>query len=347
VPRRLKLDGAASVGRATVERARLGRDPRGGRSSRARPRRPPCGKFGRRSGLPLDLDGTRALNWVNVLGLAAAIFLLIGVVLGMLGGGGAILTLPMLVYLMRVDAKAAIATSLFVVGSTSLVGAAVHARAGSVQWRVGGIFGVAAMAGAFAGGRLARLVPGGVLLVVFAVVMAVTGVGMMRGRNEVQAREPRLARALALGAGVGVVSGLVGAGGGFMIVPALTLFGGLGMRQAVGTSLFVITLQSIAGFAGHVGGVDLDWTLVLTITGAAVVGSIVGASLARRLSPSRLRQGFAWLVVGMGAFMLVKQLPPAPAAVAVVLTILAVLALGRSPARAPRANGEGMLETER
>jgi uncharacterized membrane protein YfcA len=284
---------------------------------------------------------------VNVLVLAAVLSLLIGVVLGMLGGGGAILMLPMLVYLVRVDAKAAIAMSLFVVGATSLVGAVVHARAGSVQWRIGGIFGMAAMAGAFAGGRLARLVPGGALLVVFAVVMAVTGVAMMRGRKEVQARELRLARALALGAGVGVVSGLVGAGGGFMIVPALTLFGGLGMRQAVGTSLFVITLQSIAGFAGHVGGVDLDWTLVLAVTGAAVVGSIVGASLARRLSPSKLRQGFAWLVVGMGGFMFVKQLPPAAAAVALVLTILAMLVLGRAPARAPRAERERMLEAER
>jgi len=277
--------------------------------------------------------------------LAAALSLLIGVVLGMLGGGGAILTLPMLVYLVGVEAKTAIATSLFVVGATSLVGASIHARAGSVKWRVGLIFGLAAMAGAFAGGRLARLAPGNVLLVLFAVMMAVTGVAMMRGRKETAAREPRLVRAVALGAIVGVLAGLVGAGGGFMIVPALTLFGGLGMRDAIGTSLFVITLQSIAGFAGHVGGVHLDWTLVIAITGAAVVGSVIGASLAKRLSPARLRQGFAWLVVGMGAFMFLKQLPPVPGAVAVALTVLAALVFGR-PSRASRPK-EGMLKTDR
>jgi uncharacterized membrane protein YfcA len=285
------------------------------------------------------------LDWIHVLFLAAALSLVIGVVLGMLGGGGAILTLPMLVYLVGVEPKPAIATSLFVVGATSLVGTAVHARAGSVRWRIGGIFGLAAMAGAFAGGRLARFVPGSVLLVVFAVVMAVTGVAMLRGRKAVRAGELRLARAVALGASVGVVSGLVGAGGGFMIVPALTLFGGLGMREGVGTSLFVITLQSIAGFAGHVGGVHLDWTLVLAITGAAVVGSIIGASLARRMSPSRLRQGFAWLVVAMGAFMFVKQLPPAPAAVAAAITVLAAILLGRTPASG--ADEERTLETDR
>lgn len=269
---------------------------------------------------------------MTMLVLAAALSLVIGVVLGMLGGGGAILTLPMLVYALGLEPKTAIATSLFVVGATSIAGTTVHARAGAVQWRVGGMFGAAAMAGAYAGGRIAHLIPGAVLLVGFGILMVVTATAMMKGRNAATARAPhdlQLGRALALGVAVGIMSGLVGAGGGFLIVPALTLFGGLAMREAIGTSLFVIALQSFAGFAGHVTHVHIDWTLVLVITAASLVGSVAGAISGAKISAHGLRRGFAWLVVVMGLFMFAKQLPPLFAVLAAALTLLAVFVVTR------------------
>jgi hypothetical protein len=268
---------------------------------------------------------------MTMLILAPALSLAIGIVLGMLGGGGAILMLPMLVFAIGVEAKTAIAMSLFVVGATSVVGAAMHARAGTVRWTTGGIFGITAMAGAFAGGRLAHFVPAAALLILFGVVMVVTGIAMSRD-EKVAARDGhrlQVGRILGLGAAVGVLSGLVGAGGGFLIVPSLVLFGGLSMRESIGTSLFVITLQSFAGFAGHVTHVSIDWTLMLGIAGAAAAGSIIGASASKRIVPKRLRHAFAWLVVAMGLFMFAKQLSPALAIAAAVLTMLAVFLIRR------------------
>ena len=272
--------------------------------------------------------------------LSALLALAIGVTLGMLGGGGAILTLPMLVYALQVEAKTAIATSLFVVGATSLVGMSVHARAGVVQWRTGVIFGAAAMIGAYVGGRLAHLVPSSVLLVLFGVVMVTTATLMLRGRKDEGAapRPMKLVQVLGLGATVGVISGLVGAGGGFLIVPALVLFGGLPMREAVGTSLLVIGLQSFAGFAGHLAHVTLDVPLVATITSASVVGSLVGARFAARVPAELLRRAFAWLVIGMGLFLFAKQLPPAVAAIAGAAVLAVVLVVRRRESE-PLASG--------
>jgi hypothetical protein len=243
--------------------------------------------------------------------VAALLSLLIGVSLGLLGGGGSILTLPILVYVLDVEPKRAIAMSLFVVGVTSATGAVAHARAGRVRYRTGLVFGVTAMAGAYAGGQVARFVPATMLLVAFGALMLTTSLAMMRGRRAAAApaADVKVGKVLGTGAAVGVVAGLVGAGGGFLIVPALALFGGLAMPEAVGTSLLVIALQSFAGFAGHVGHVQLDWTLSLVVTGAAVVGSFAGARLGRGLSPEALRRGFAWFVLAMALFLLGKQIP--------------------------------------
>jgi uncharacterized membrane protein YfcA len=255
--------------------------------------------------------------------------LIIGLVLGTLGGGGAILTLPLLVYVAGAPTRPAIATSLFVVGATSVVGAVIHARARAVVWRVGVLFGAAAMAGAFAGGRLAHYLPAQVLLVAFAAVMLVTAVAMLRKTSVRPAppANPAAGRALLLGAAVGLVSGVVGAGGGFLIVPALTIFGGLAMRQAVGTSLFVIALQSFAGFAGHVTDVEIDWALVGVVTAPAVIGATAGALLAKKIPAARLRSVFAWLVLGMGFVVLGQQLPLVATAVVAAVTLLLVIAL--------------------
>jgi uncharacterized membrane protein YfcA len=244
--------------------------------------------------------------------VAAILALLIGVALGMLGGGGAILTLPMLVYAVHVEPKTAIATSLVVVGSTSLVGMSVHARQGAVRWRIGVTFSAASMTGAYVGGRLAKYIPSSVLLVTFGIVMLTTATLMLRARPQAEnahAASPSTPKLLALGGAVGLLSGLVGAGGGFLIVPALSLIGGLPMRQAIGTSLLIIGVQSFAGFVGHAAHVQLDWRLVLSITTACVAGSLLGAKVGNLVPAAKLRRAFAWLVITMGLFLFAKELP--------------------------------------
>lgn len=243
---------------------------------------------------------------------------LVGVALGLLGGGGSILTVPLLVYVAGLEAKEAIATSLLVVGVTSLAALVPHARAGRVRWRIGAIFGTAAMAGAYAGGRVAEFVPGTVLLVAFALMMLATAVAMIRGRGRSRSdaggpggssagggvRDLPVRLVLLEGVVVGLVTGLVGAGGGFLVVPALVLLGGLPMPVAVGTSLLVISMKSFAGLAGYLSSVSIDWGLAAAVTAMAVVGSVVGALLAGRVPQDRLRQAFGWFVLVMGVFVL-------------------------------------------
>ncbi|MFG2177525.1 sulfite exporter TauE/SafE family protein [Streptomyces abikoensis] len=250
--------------------------------------------------------------------LAIAASLLIGVLLGILGGGGSMLTVPILVYLAGQDTKQAITTSLFVVGVTSLAGLVSHARAGRVRWRTGTLFGLAGMAGAYAGGRAAAYIPDTVLLVAFALMMLATAAAMLRGprknpqhKNPQQAhRELPLHRLLLQGLVVGVVTGILGAGGGFLIVPALALLAGLPMGIAVGTSLLVIAMNSFAGLAGHFSGAHLDWSLALAVTAVAVLGSLIGGRFAGRIPQHTLRTGFGWFVVAMGLFVLGRQTGP-------------------------------------
>jgi uncharacterized membrane protein YfcA len=247
-----------------------------------------------------------------MIGLAVALAVLIGVALGLLGGGGSILAVPLLVYVAGLDPKEAIATSLLVVGTTSAVALVPHARAGRVQWRTGLLFGAAGMVGAYAGGRLAAYLPGELLLVAFALMMIATAVAMIRGRRG-GARESHVdhpvPRVLLDGVVVGLVTGLVGAGGGFLIVPALVLLAGLPMPLAVGTSLLVIAMKSFAGLAGYLASVQIDWPLALAVTAAAVVGSLVGSRLTGLVHPDTLRRAFGWFVVAMGVVVLVEQVP--------------------------------------
>lgn len=245
---------------------------------------------------------------------AIALSVLIGVSLGLLGGGGSILTIPILVYVLGVEEKSAIAGSLLLVALTSAAAAVQHARARNVQWRVGLIFAAAGMAGAFAGGRLAAFIPGWALIALFAVVMFATGAAMWRRAGRKEPAEPRpaahahLVKIVVEGVTVGLVTGLVGAGGGFLIVPALALLGGLPMRQAVGTSLVVIALNSIAGFAGYASHVAVDYGLIGGMSLSAVAGSFLGAAAGKRLSPEKLRKSFAGFVLVMAVVMLGKQL---------------------------------------
>ncbi|MEX1164202.1 MAG: sulfite exporter TauE/SafE family protein [Nitriliruptor sp.] len=241
-----------------------------------------------------------------------ALALLIGVALGLLGGGGSILAVPVLVYVAGQDPKAAIAMSLLVVGVTSAAGAVSHARAGRVQWRTAAVFGAAGMVGAYGGGRLAEFIPGTWLLIAFAVMMVVTAVAMLRGRrspapHDVTDRLP-VVRIVADGLVVGLVTGLVGAGGGFLIVPALVLLGGLPMATAVGTSLVIIALKSGAGLLGYLASTSIDWSLALSVTGVAVVGSVIAGRFAGRVPEERLRRAFGWFVAVMAVGVLVQEL---------------------------------------
>lgn len=247
--------------------------------------------------------------------IAATLLLsiLIGVSLGLLGGGGSILTVPILVYVAGQDAKTAIATSLLVVAATSAAGAISHARNGRVQWRTGLLFGAAGMAGAYGGGRLGEYIPGNWLLVAFGLMMAATAVAMLRGRRtpaqeDAEHRHPTF-RILVDGVVVGLVTGLVGAGGGFLVVPALALLAGLPMHVAVGTSLVVIALKSTAGLVGYLHSVAIDWPLAFGVTAAAIAGTVVGGRLAGRVTQETLRRGFGWFVVVMAVFVLGQQVP--------------------------------------
>ncbi|CAN5885508.1 sulfite exporter TauE/SafE family protein [soil metagenome] len=259
--------------------------------------------------------------------LTVGLAVFVGVALGLLGGGGSILTVPLLAYVAGMEAKAAIATSLLVVGVTSAVGAISHARAGRVQWRTGLIFGAAGMAGAYLGGVLARFIPGTVLLIGFALMMIATAIAMLRGRRNVadfsEVHRIPLAKILAEGLAVGLVTGLVGAGGGFLVVPALALLGGLPMPVAVGTSLIVIAMKSFAGLGGYLSSVHIDWTLAVMVTAAAVVGALIGARLTARVNPDSLRKAFGWFVLAMSSVILAQEIHLAVGVATAALTAVA------------------------
>jgi uncharacterized membrane protein YfcA len=245
-----------------------------------------------------------------VIALTVGLAVFVGISLGLLGGGGSILTVPLLAYVAGLDPKQAIATSLLVVGVTSAVGAVTHARAGRVRWKVAAVFGAAAMVGAYTGGRLARFVPGNILLIAFSMIMIFAAMAMLRGRKDVgdeSAGRLPVAKIVLQGATVGLISGLVGAGGGFLLVPALALLGGLPMPAAVGTSLVVISMQSFAGFAGHLSGESIDWKLAGMVTAAAVIGSLIGGRLTDYVEPATLRKAFGWFVLAMAALVLAEE----------------------------------------
>ncbi len=261
-----------------------------------------------------------------LLGLALA--LAIGVSLGLLGGGGSILAVPIFVYVLGLDPKTAIAVSLGVVGIVSAAGVIPHARAGRVEIRSGLLFALGSAAGAFGGSALAGLVSGTVQLVVFAVVMLVAAMLMMRGRKETAEGEHHRIRnlrdviqLLGIALFVGVMTGFVGVGGGFMIVPALVLMADMPMSKAAGTSLMVIAINSGAGFIGYwlkpairsnIEGLSIGGTPLLlyslVFTAVAIVGVIGGSLLAHRISSTSLRRAFAWFLIVVAIAILVQKL---------------------------------------
>jgi uncharacterized protein len=252
---------------------------------------------------------------------------LIGVSLGLLGGGGSILAVPVLTYGAGLAAKEAIATSLVVVGVTSLFALIPHARRGNVDWRTGGIFSATTMTGAYLGGLAANWFSGRTLLLLFAGMMVVTALAMFRGRSDLKADSGKpmpVLLVVAEGLVVGGATGLVGAGGGFLVVPALVLLGGMEMHKAVGTSLMVIALKSFAGFAGHAAHVSIDAELALIVTAAAVVGSMAGAALAKHFPAQLLRKVFAGFVLAMACYVTWRE-AGLPVAISVLFLALSLL----------------------
>jgi uncharacterized membrane protein YfcA len=250
------------------------------------------------------------LNFVVVVVLSGGV----GVSLGLLGGGGSILAVPLLVYVAGLDVHVAIGMSLAIVGATSLGGAVVHGRGGRVDLKAALVFGVAGMVAAPLGARASYAVPPRVLLLLFASLMLVVGGLMLRGRRGDGSGAAQRSRRLTLagaGVGVGALTGFLGVGGGFLIVPALTLLAGLPIHTAVGTSLLVIALNAAAGLAGHLGQAHIPLGLTAAFTAASLAGAALGGWLAGRLEANPLRRGFAGFVVLIGLALLVANLRPA------------------------------------
>ncbi len=239
---------------------------------------------------------------------------LIGLSLGAIGGGGSILTVPILVYIIGQDAHAATATSLAVVGTTALAGAIPHWRAGRVSLATALPFGAAGVAGAFAGAWANHLLPGWLILGLFGVLMLVVAILMFTGKKAKSttpttevASWDRWVRIIGAGLLVGVMTGFFGVGGGFLIVPALVLVLGLSMRTAVGTSLVVIAINSASGLVAHLryGGLDLITSGLFIVGGA--LGAIIGARVSHRLDEQRLQRAFAVFIALVGLWLMLSN----------------------------------------
>lgn len=237
--------------------------------------------------------------------------LLIGLTLGLLGSGGSILTVQVLVYVVGEPDKLAIAESLGIVMLISLVGAIPFALEKKVDWRSVFFFGVPGMAGAFLGAVLSQFMPGAAQLMLFAVVMLAAAVMMFRRVVPAEPNQPRHAawKIILEGLGVGILTGLVGIGGGFLIVPALVLLGGLSIHLAVGTSLAIIALKSVSGFVKYIdlmeqAGTPIHWNLVLLFAAIGIVGSLIGRRAGKRVPQQMLSRAFAVFLVVMGVVML-------------------------------------------
>ena len=237
---------------------------------------------------------------------------LIGLSLGLIGGGGSIITVPVLVYVIGVEPHEAVGMSLAVVGATSLVASVLHYRRMILDVRVGLLFGGAGVVGAMAGSPLTVLLTPAALLLVFAALMVLIA-GLMLRRTPAGASpsdEPtpiNVRNSLLAGFRVGMLTGFLGVGGGFLIVPALMMFGGLNMKEAIGTSLFVIFLNCVAGLIGHAAQNNFDWGLTTLVTSLAIAGAGVGTFLSHRVAPQKLQKGFAVVVLLVAVFLVTKN----------------------------------------
>ena len=262
---------------------------------------------------------------MEIIGYLASI--LIGVSLGLIGGGGSILTVPVLVYLFHVEPVLATAYSLFIVGSSSLVGAWPKYKQGFVNLKTAIIFGIPSIASVYATRKfLVPAIPSELgsiagfeitksllMMLLFAILMVAASFSMIRSKSsnldvKEEAQTFNYPMILLEGALVGVLTGLVGAGGGFLIIPALVMLSKLPMKQAVGTSLLIIAAKSLIGFTGDLGNKTMDWTLLLSVTALAITGIFIGDKLSKKIDGNKLKKGFGWFVLIMGLYIIAQQL---------------------------------------
>ena len=266
---------------------------------------------------------------MQIIGFALAA--LVGISLGLIGGGGSILTVPILVYIMGVSPTLATSYSLFIVGSTSLVGAINNYRKGFVQIKVALLFGISSITTVFATRKFIvpsipqhianigsfELTKGVLTMVLFALLMLAASVAMIRSGNKKEAPKPansnasafnNLTKLLLYGIGIGLATGLLGAGGGFLLIPTLVLLLGLPMKEAVGTSLLIIALNSLIGFTGDLGHFAMDWVLLGKLTAIAIAGIFVGGYISKSIDGAKLKKAFGWFVMVMGLYILAKEI---------------------------------------
>lgn len=243
---------------------------------------------------------------MSALILALAAGAVIGLALGALGGGGSVLAVPALIYLLGFTPVAASTASLVIVTVTSATALSAHARDGNVRWRTGLLFAAAGIGPAILGGAVAGRLPDAALTCDFSVVAGLAAVRMLRPGRPAAAGQVRPVRAAGAGAGLGAVTGVLGVGGGFLAVPALVGVLGLRMKEAVGTSLLVISINSLAALATRAGTADgLDWAVIGPFAGAAVLGAWDGKRLASKVSGGTLQRIFALVLLAVAAFMLI------------------------------------------
>jgi uncharacterized protein len=265
------------------------------------------------------------MDFIVIIGFAAAI--LIGVSLGLIGGGGSILTVPVMVYILDIDPVLATAYSLFVVGSTSLVGAGTYMKKGLVNYKTALVFAIPSFIAVFLTRKfLVPALPDPLfsigealitknigIMVFFALIMLAASYSMIFAKKCVDCNEddpivfnfPMIALE---GSVVGVITGIVGAGGGFLIIPALVLLAKLPMKMAVGTSLLIIAAKSLIGFLGDLSTQTIDWQLLLIFTGLSIIGIFIGSALSKKINEKVLKTGFGWFVLVMGVYIITKEL---------------------------------------
>lgn len=263
---------------------------------------------------------------MEILGYISAV--VIGISLGLIGGGGSILTVPVLVYILGIDPVLATAYSLFVVGSASLVGAINNLRKGLVSIKTAIIFAIPAFLAVYATRLwIVPAIPDHLfnvgnfditkniaIMVFFAIIMVAAALSMIRNKRDIKEEENQELKfnypmIVLEGGVVGILTGIVGAGGGFLIIPALVLLARLPMKLAVGTSLFIISIKSMIGFMGDLqAGREIDWKFLLIFTGLAIAGIFIGGYLSNFISGKQLKKGFGWFVLVMAAYIIIKEL---------------------------------------
>lgn len=247
---------------------------------------------------------------------------LIGIALGLIGGGGSILTVPVMVYLFGVNPLLATSYSLFIVGTTSLVGAYQNYRNNFVNIKTALLFGLSSIITVFVIRKFfISLIPPALFsvsgfqvttMVLFALLMIAAAFSMISDKKTINQdlpiRSGNTLKLLLYGIGIGVVTGLLGAGGGFLLIPTLVILLGLPMKEAVGTSLMIIAFNSLVGFVGDLGHFQINWPFLLEVTAIAIAGVFLGIFLSKKIDGGKLKKGFGWFVLIMGGYIVLKEL---------------------------------------